>query len=203
LRRILNKPGRSFRGASDENERAARRRDRRRSCRIAAAIAIARNEFDVQVFEQARDLREVGAGISITPNGVKVLRALGLEDALRARGFESEALIGRDWTTAQPVFCMPLKDVAAARYGTPNINFHRADLLDILATSARLRCRIHLDSRCVAVSSSGRGAIVTLSDGRREEFDLVGCDGIHSVVREALHGRDAPRFRQHVLARIS
>jgi salicylate hydroxylase len=162
---------------------------------LTAAIAIASSEFDVQVFEQARDLREVGAGISITPNGVKVLRALGLEDALRARGFKSEALIGRDWTTARPVFCVPLKDVAAARYGAPNIDFHRADLLDILATSAHRRCRIHLDSRCVAVSSSDRGAIVTLSDGRREEFDLVvGCDGIHSVVREALHGRDAPRF---------
>jgi salicylate hydroxylase len=126
---------------------------------------------------------------------VRVLRALGLEAALRGRGFESKAIVGRDWTTARSLFRVPMKDIAAARYGAPNIDFHRADLLDILATNARLTCQIHLNSCCVAVSSSDRGAIVTLSDGRREEFDLVvGCDGIHSVVREALHGRVTPRF---------
>ena len=161
---------------------------------LTAASAIARNGFEVHVFEQAHELGEVGAGVGVTPNGVKVLRALGLEAALRARGFESEAVVGRDWTTARSLFRLPMKDIAA-RYGAPNVELHRADLLDILATSARVTCRIHLDSRCVAVSSSDRGAIVTLSDSRREKFDLVvGCDGIHSVVREALHGRDAPRF---------
>jgi salicylate hydroxylase len=162
---------------------------------LAAAIAIARNEFEVHVFEQARELQEVGAGVGITPNGVRVLRALGLEAALRARGFESKAIVGRDWTTARSLFRVPMKDIAAARYGAPSIDFHRADLLDILATNAHLTGRIHLNSCCVAVSSSDRGAIVALSEGRREEFDLVvGCDGIHSVVREALHGRVTPRF---------
>ena len=161
---------------------------------LTAAIAIVRNEFEVHVFEQARDLREVGAGVGITPNGVKVLRALGLEAALRARGFESEAVVGRDWTTARSLYRLPMKDIAA-RYGAPNIAVHRADLLDVLATSARLKCQIHLGTRCIAVSSSDRGALVTLSDGRREEFDLVvGCDGIRSVVRDALHGPDGPRF---------
>ncbi len=161
---------------------------------LTAALALGRNGFEAHVFEQANELREIGAGVSITPNGVKVLRALGLENALKVRGFEAEAIVGRDWKTARPLFRVPLKNVAIARFGATNVDLHRADLLDILA-SAVPRSQVHLSSRCVGVSSSDRAATVTLSSGAQEEFDLVvGCDGIRSVVRAALHGPDAPRF---------
>jgi salicylate hydroxylase len=162
---------------------------------LTAALALSQRGFETHVFEQADELREIGAGITLSPNAVKALRALGLEDALRARGFESDAIVGRDWTTARPTFRVPLKGTSQARFGAPHIDIHRADLLDTLASATGATSRIELGRRCVAVSSMPRGATLTLSDGLSEEFDLVvGCDGIHSVVRKALHGSQAPRF---------
>jgi salicylate hydroxylase len=162
---------------------------------LTAALALSRHGFETHVFEQVGELREIGAGISLSPNATKVMRALGLELELKTRGFESEAIVERDWTTARPLSRVPLKGASAARFGAPNFDIHRADLLEILAAATLRVGRIHLASRCVAVSSSGQVASLTLDDGRREEFDLiVGCDGIHSMVRAALHGKDAPLF---------
>ena len=166
---------------------------------LTTAVALNRKGFETHVFERAAELSEVGAGIGISPNAVKVLRALGLEEALRERGFEPEAIVGRDWRTARPLFRLELKGVAGSRFGAPHVQVHRADLLDVLANAAGPQSQIHLNSRCVAISSSDRGATLTLSNGRTEEFDLVvGCDGIRSVVRSALHGSDMPRFTGNV-----
>jgi salicylate hydroxylase len=162
---------------------------------LSAALALARHGFESHVFEQAGELKEIGAGVAMAPNAVKVLRALGVEADLMARGFEPEAIVGRDWTTACVLFRVPLREKAAARFGAPLVHMHRADLLDILSVAAGLGDRLHLDSRCKSVSSSDRGAVVELSNGKRHEFDLVvGCDGIRSSVRAALHGADSPRF---------
>jgi salicylate hydroxylase len=162
---------------------------------LTAALALNQRGFETHVFEQAGELREIGAGITLSANAIKALRALGLEDALRARGFESDAIVGRDWTTARTTFRVPLKGASQAQYGAPHIDIHRADLLEILAQAAAAAGRIELGRRCVAVRSTPDGAALTLSDGRTEEFDLVvGCDGIHSIVRSALHGPRAPRF---------
>lgn len=165
---------------------------------LTAALALIRNGFEAEVFEQAHLLREVGAGIGLSPNALKVLRALGVEDEVRRRGFLPEAIVGRDWTTARQLFRAPLKDVAAARFGATNVQIHRADLLDVLAATIPAS-RLHLNSRCVAISSSDRRAFLTLSNGRQEEFDLVvGCDGIRSRVRTAVHPPQAPRFTGNI-----
>src|SRR5258707_4996033 len=74
---------------------------------LTALLALPRNGIDAHVYEQASELREVGAGIGLSANAVKVLRALGLEEALRERGFEPDASIGRDWTTAETLFHVP------------------------------------------------------------------------------------------------
>ena len=162
---------------------------------LTAALTLGRSGFETHVFEQAGQLREIGAGISLSPNGTKVLRALGLEGLLKARGFESRTLVERDWTTGRALSRLPLKGASDSRFGAAHIDIHRADLLDILAAAARPTSRIHLASRCIDISPSTRSPSLTLSTGNEEQFDLiVGCDGVHSHVRAALHGPDAPLF---------
>jgi salicylate hydroxylase len=161
---------------------------------LTAALALSRAGFEAHIFEQADRLREVGAGIGLSPNALTVLRALGVNEKIRRDGFVPEAIVGRDWTTGRSVYRMPLKDAVDARYGASNVQVHRGDLLAILAATIPAS-RIRLNSRCVAVESTDRAAVLTFSGGRRQEFDLVvGCDGIGSGVRAALHGADAPRF---------
>lgn len=162
---------------------------------LTAALALSRNGFETHVFDQASALREVGAGLGISPNAVKVLRALGLEAALTTRSFEPDAIAARDWTTGEPLFRVPLTGVTAARYGAPLLNIHRADLLDILAAAAGRECHIHFDSYCSNASASDHGAVLAFGNGTQEEFDVVaGCDGIHSRIRAALSGNNVPRF---------
>jgi salicylate hydroxylase len=161
---------------------------------MTAALALSRFGFEPHVFEQAGELREIGAGVGVGPNAVKVFRALGLEEDLRSRGFEAGAIVGRDLKTSEIKFQVPMKGASESRYGAAHVQIHRADLLDMLVRAAT-GVRVRLNSHCVAVSSSDGAAKVTLSDGREESFDVViGCDGLHSVARAGLYGPDSPRF---------
>jgi salicylate hydroxylase len=161
---------------------------------LTAALALTRHGFDAHVFEQADQLRELGAGIGLSPNALKVLRELDLECAVRECGTSTEAIVGRDWTTGRELYRTAQKGINEIRFGLSNVQIHRGDLLAILVNSIPAS-QIHLNSRCVAVSSSDRKARLTLANGMQEEFDLlVGCDGIRSQVRTALHGPEAPRY---------
>jgi salicylate hydroxylase len=97
---------------------------------LTAQLALTRAGIEAHLFEQTGELREVGAGIGLSANAMKVLRALGLENPLRERGFEPEASVGRDWTSGQMLFQVPLKRAGRSRFGAPHLNLHRADLLD-------------------------------------------------------------------------
>lgn len=93
---------------------------------------------------------------------------------------------------------MPLEG-AIARFGAPHVQIHRADLLDILRQAVLGKAHIHLNSRCVGLSSFDQAPTLTFSDGRCEEFDVVvGCDGIRSRVRDVLSVPDAPRFTNNM-----
>jgi len=161
---------------------------------LAAAIALRLRGFDPVVFEQADKLREVGAGIQLTPNSTKILRVIGLEDAVRKQGFEPGFMLTRDMTTGEVLFRTQAKGVMVERFGAGWFQIHRADLLDIL-TDALPGADIRLNARCLAIEPVEGGAIVEISGGRRERFDVVvGCDGINSLVRATLHGEQNVRF---------
>jgi 2-polyprenyl-6-methoxyphenol hydroxylase-like FAD-dependent oxidoreductase len=161
---------------------------------LVAAIALRQREFEPVVFEQANTLKEIGAGIQLTPNSTKILRVIGLEDAVRRQGFEPGFMLTRDMITGEILFRTQAKGVMAERFGAGWFQIHRADLLDIL-TAALAGADIRLNARCVAIEPVEDGAIVEMDGGQRERFDVVvGCDGIHSLVRAVLHGEQRVRF---------
>jgi salicylate hydroxylase len=161
---------------------------------LAAARALALRGVEVEVFEKVPVLGEVGAGIQVSPNSLKVLRALGLEDPVRAAGFEPQAWVWRDAIGGQTTATTPLKTACDGLYGAPYIVIHRGDLHTILQASVD-PLQVHLGAACTGVRTEGKGAVASFADGREVEADLiVGADGIRSVVRAALFGDDTPRF---------
>ncbi len=165
---------------------------------VAAAAALRKLGINVAVYERAPDLGEVGAGVQIGPNGVKVLRALGLDATLEGLAFEPTEIVSVDWDTARQRFRQPLKAIATQQFGAPYITAHRADLHRLLRETVPADI-IALNAHCTGVSSFDKHAVATFADGTQIEADLiVGADGIRSVVREGLFGAAPARFTEQI-----
>lgn len=165
---------------------------------LTAALALRQAGFDAHVYEQASVLREVGAGVFISPNAVKVLHGLGLAGALGAAGVVSLSLDRRDWQSGAVLGRMPLAAAAVARWGAPCYHLHRADLHDALRAALGDE-QITLGARCVAVQQGDATVTAQFADGRDASGDLlIGADGVHSVVREHVAGPDRPIWSRQI-----
>src|SRR5258705_3308270 len=161
---------------------------------LTTAIALRHQGIKALVLEQSPVLNEIGAGIQIAANAAIVLRELGLEAAMRAVGVKPQSYDYRDLRTGRMLYQAPLGDEAAGRYGAPMYNIHRADLIQILFDAVPPEAK-RLGARCVAMSQDKDGAEVRLQTGEVVRADaLVGCDGIHSVVRQHLRGNEEKHF---------
>jgi salicylate hydroxylase len=165
---------------------------------LTAGLALRQAGFDIHVYEQATVLREVGAGVAISPNAVKVLHRLGLAEALRAVGVVSHSMDSRDWQTGALLGRVPLAEAAVARWGAPFYHLHRADLHDALRAALGDR-HITLGARCTAVEQHDTVVTAHFADGRAATGALlVGADGIHSVVRDHVAGPDRPIWSRQI-----
>jgi salicylate hydroxylase len=165
---------------------------------LAAAGALRQHGIEVIVYERAPQLGEVGAGIQLGPNAVKVLRALGLERALRPLTAEPVNYVSLAWDDARIRYREPMKGPYAVQYGAPYLMAHRADLHRLLCELVPAET-VRLGSQCTGVSSAGGGAVATFADGSQIEADvIVGADGINSTVREGLFGVQPVRFTQQM-----
>lgn len=165
---------------------------------LTAALALLQKGFSVQVFEQASELKEVGAGVQIAANGTRVLRQLGLEEELARIGTELEDKNMRLWSSGRGRSIVALGNSSVQKYGAPYYTVHRADLHDLLV---RAVCRIdpgafHLKSRSTGYEQTADGVTLLLEDGRRIAGDvLIGADGVHSSIRRTMFGPDnKPNF---------
>ena len=158
---------------------------------LAAAAALGRIGRDVEVLEQAPAIGEVGAGLQISPNGVRVLRSLGVDP--RQAGDQTEAVELRD-AAGRLVTRMDLP-------ADPGFFLcHRADLVSVLEQAARAAgAQIHTLQRVERVDLSGPLAQGVTAIGSMHESPLmIGADGLHSVLRGALNGSAAPFFTGQV-----
>ena len=163
---------------------------------LTAAAALRRFGIDVEVFEQAPQLGEVGAGLQIGPNAVKVIKALGLEDELLQTASEPTNIVSLDWKDASLRFREPLKSISQQEYGARYLTAHRADLHRLLQGLVP-ESRVHLNTSLTEVRTTSSGAVANFANGHEVECDvLVGADGIHSVVRASLFGKATCEIHQ-------
>ena len=164
---------------------------------LAVARALALQGAVVTVLEQADAIREVGAGLQISPNGAAVLRALGLEKALEAASTRAQAVELRDGRDGDLVLRL---DLARLRPAQGYHFTHRADLIDLLAKGARdAGVDIQLLQQIDSVDLSGATPrIVTAQGAEWHPGLLIGADGLHSRTRAALNGAELPFFTGQV-----
>jgi salicylate hydroxylase len=160
---------------------------------LACARALALRGAEVTVLEQADAIREVGAGLQISPNGAAVLRALGLGEALDRAGTAATGVRLIDGPTAEPVLSMDLR-------GRDFRLLHRADLIALLLEGARgAGAELRLLQRIETVDLTGaRPRIVTAQGAVLTPDLLIGADGLHSHTRAALNGAAAAVFTGQV-----
>jgi salicylate hydroxylase len=154
---------------------------------LCAAGFLHRAGARVAVFEQAPELSAVGAGINMGPNAARILHYLGLAEALAGAGEMIETgWEFRRWQDASVLFAQERDDRSRQRYGAHGYFIHRADLLDILLRAVP-RELIELGRTCTGAEQDESVARLTFADGSTAEADVViGADGIHSVVRDAV-----------------
>lgn len=164
---------------------------------LAVSTALARRGAQVTVLEQAAAIREVGAGLQITPNGAAVLKALGLGAELLQVGLRATAVELRDGPGDERLLRM---DLARLKPGAAYHFLHRADLLEMLAAAARASgVQLRLLQQIETVILGDHAPRLVSAQGAESEAPLmIGADGLHSRVRAALNGQVAPFFTHQV-----
>jgi salicylate hydroxylase len=161
---------------------------------LSAALSLRQVGFDVEVYEQAPELTEVGGGINMGPNAVRILRRLGLGPGLDRDAVRPLSTHQRRWQDGRTLQYSPLNPLCEELYGAAHMTLHRADLLAVIAAPFPAE-RIRLGHRPVGFEDRGDAVEVRFANGARVTVDvLVGADGIHSTVRAALFGDEEPRF---------
>jgi salicylate hydroxylase len=164
---------------------------------LTAALALLRRGFDVEVYEQTPTLGEIGAGFQVGANGACVLFSLGLEERLKAVYALPTGKEVRLWNTGQSWKLFDLGATSVDRYGYPYFMIHRADMHRILVDAVRALKpgAIHLGKAAIGCDQTGSSATLQFADGGQASGDVVvGADGVHSPLRQALWGDSKPSF---------
>ncbi len=160
---------------------------------LATANALASFGMKADVYETAPALGEIGAGVNTSPQANKALQAIGLGEKLAAVADSSAGTHTCNMQTGEFLEFAD-RNKAAARYGAPYYTFHRADLMDAIASGLD-PATIHLGHRLTGIEERGDRVALTFANGANIEADIViGADGVRSVIRPALYGDDNPTY---------
>lgn len=156
---------------------------------LTFAIAMRHHGLEVDIYEQADELREVGAAVALSANATRFYyNRWGMGDLFEKAAYEISALIYRDGPTGREIGRHAAGQTYRDLFGGPYLGIHRAELQKILSTEVGMD-RIHLGKRLVNIDDSGKQVTLHFADGSKAEADVViGADGARSMVRNLLLG---------------
>ena len=170
---------------------------------IAAALALVRQGYRVQVFEQAPEIGEIGAGIQLGPNAFHAFDALGVGEKMRSRAVYTDFMVMHDALDGYQVGKIPTDEKFRQRFGNPYAVIHRADVHLSLLEGAQETGEVEIftSTRIDRIEQSDAGVSVFDQNGRRfNGVALIGADGVKSAVRQQYVG-DPARVTGHVVYR--
>ncbi len=168
---------------------------------LTVAGLLQQRGYQVLVFEQAESFWRIGSGITLGPNTAKVMRCLGAEEAMVRAGIKPDAYVSRDAQTGETLNELLFDREAEERFGGPFVNIHRADLHQILVSKLKPGT-IRFDHQLADLAHSPSAVTLKFVNGSHAEADIViGADGIRSIIREVIQGKQAPRYIGKVAVR--
>ena len=164
---------------------------------LTAALALSQNPYDITVFERSAGIREIGAGVQISPNAGRLLHSLGLGASYSEISVNPHRVVFRRWEDDSIIRATDLDESFISQHQVPLANVARNELVEIIGNAVAVRTNVTMkfSIHVVSVEPGGSSSVVLFSDGSSQTFDIViGADGIHSVVRPCVGGVDKPRF---------
>lgn len=163
---------------------------------LTAGLCCLQRGMTVQILEKAPALSEIGAGIQISPNAMRVFQKLGLDEVVVAKGFLPEKLETRMGRSGRRLFA-----IDAQSWDAPYVHIHRADLIDILRVAFARQSGGNLKTGSAVTGFEQRDDHVSIILGNDNTLSgdyLIGADGIHSAIRRQLFGPVRPRFTGNI-----
>ena len=169
---------------------------------LAAALACAQRGMQVTVLEAAAEFGEVGAGIQLGPNAMKVIAALGLHDQVTSSACVPESIVIADAASGKAISRMLLGDAVRQKYGAAYVSMHRADLHAILLRAAQAAgVQLQLNQSLLKYEHSAQYVCRPDAEMDHKYDALIGADGLWSKVRSQMLNDGAPRATGHAAFR--
>ena len=171
---------------------------------LATALAAAKTGRAVTVLERAPEFTELGAGLQLAPNALRVFQRLGILEEIHKHAFAPRAMVMKDIVTDREITTLDLGLAFLDRYKYPYLVMHRGDLLNVEVAACRASGKVTLEANKEVVDAVDipEGARVTCTDGSVYECEaLVGADGLHSKIRKSVMGETAPVCAEYVAYR--
>ncbi len=168
---------------------------------MTAAVTLAKKGVKVSIFEQAPELSEVGAGLTITPNATKGLMYLGLEKQMKEVGMAHKQQGVRHFETGEMIVPLERGEKMLEKYGAYQFQAHRADVHDVLIDELKLHNSntIYTNHELIDLNEKNNSVELVFSNNETYEVDFViGADGNRSAVRKIILGDDDPQFAGYV-----